>query len=1016
MTNSKLKIPYFILLTGLLIFTIIHLPIVFKKLDLIAYQKEQEENKEHLESEENKEAINKGRAEAEFKMLKNPLTNMIPPLAQRKAYAVAERALKTSLKTKARNATLPAVTITERGPTNFGGRSRSVDFDSRNQQIGLAGGVSGGIFRTTDGGANWTDVTPPGQIHNVTTIAQDRSTGNENTWYAAGGEQGGGTGNSRGAVFHGNGVWKSTDNGLTWSLLPSTAGVLEANDSPWDFVHRILVDPSNGNVYAGNSQGLYRSTDGGTNWTQIIQALNNNTITEIIRTTDGTFYAALNGDGIYKSTTGNIDGWIYIGGEAEIGLGTGRIILAFAPSANNLVYALFEGNTQTCGEFQSPSRLRRWDNTANGGNGAWTGNYDALICGVMSAQNGYNMALAVRPNNGNEVFFGGITFYRLTVTGNTTGSVVFAGGAQVFQMTNTTAHADIHSMLFTNDNLLWVATDGGIYNGDMSNAPSNGFVWANKNQGFVTYQYYRGDITPDVTSNMMGGGAQDNGTTILPANTSTASQVYFGDGFQFYLLSGKDATDYVTIASTQASGIGRRKATGNEEIMPGGPNNGYQGFFTYFLLDGDNKDYFYYPITNGNTTSMTHAELFRTRISATVNSSITGNSATGWQRMTLNGIAAQNNISAMATSLNAGYNGNAYTASDVNRQLYIGTDAGRVYRVSDPAFAAALNLTDITPTAITAGSYISSISVNPANDKEIMVTISNYGVSSIFHTMDASAATVVWTVIEGVATGPVALASIRSSIILTIGNTTVYLVGTSTGLYGTTMLNGTTTAWERIGATEIAYALCVDMKLRTADNKVALATHGNGMYLLDFSSNTGCIATLSLNDNPIAAGVYQSSNTITSTGTVASNTSVTMDAKTSITLQPNFSALAGSTFTAKIGGCNAFTLPENDRIEEVRKVIEPVDRPLQKEVEFSLYPSPASAEVTVDFNLSEPTSTYITLHHANGTLMKVLQSNKENSAGQQQLSFYAGEFPSGLYYVVISTPQIRKSQKLMIVK
>jgi photosystem II stability/assembly factor-like uncharacterized protein len=48
----------------------------------------------------------------------------------------------------------------------------------------MAGGVSGGLFRSTDGGANWTRVTPANEVHNVSSIAQDPRNGFQDTWYA----------------------------------------------------------------------------------------------------------------------------------------------------------------------------------------------------------------------------------------------------------------------------------------------------------------------------------------------------------------------------------------------------------------------------------------------------------------------------------------------------------------------------------------------------------------------------------------------------------------------------------------------------------------------------------------------------------------------------------------------------------------------------------------------------------------------------------------------------------------
>lgn len=782
------------------------------------------------------------RLQAEFKMLRDPATNTIPKKAVFEAFQAAEREREASLRSG--SGTLPTIGIDARGPSNYGGRCRSLDFDTRNVNIGIAGGVSGGIFRTTNNGDSWTPVTPAGQIHNLTCVAQDKSTGNEDTWYAGSGEQLGNSADGTEAAYYGNGVWKSMDNGMTWSLLGSTTGTLETFDTDWDYVHRILVDPTNRNVYAGNAGGVYRSINQGDNWEQVLPAPNpaSETITEIIRTTDGVFYAAISGEGIWKSDNGNSGSWTQIANSTTFGTTLGRIVLNFAPNATHLIYALFVGDDFTCGAATSSVYLRRWDNSANTGAGAWTGNYDNDIsdCGVpdltLDPQGGYNLCIAVRPNNANELFIGGERLYRFTVTGANSGTYVFAGGDQG-SPTATNIHVDHHLLLFTDNNTLWSTNDGGMRSTNVSNAPdpNEGFSWTSKTQGLVTYQFYRGDISPTNGSNLVGGGAQDNANNIIPNGTTNGIEVGGGDGIQFALMGGTNSSDFQAIISVQNGTVERANSSGETYISPN--EQQYQGFLTFFLLDGDNTEHLYFP-ANVEFTPTNKSQMFRTRVASTVENTVTGNSATGWELLDLNNIGDNEDITAMGLSRNTSFGGSAYTASTADRKLYIGTDFGKVYRVSDPAFASPLNLIDISPNGA-ADSYISDIAVHPNDDKELLVTVSNYNVSSIFHTVDATASPVVWTEVEGGAATAVAKASIRSAMITSAGAATLYVVGTSTGLYGTTMMNGNSTTWERIGANEIAYAVCVDMRLRTSDNKIGLATHGNGIFILSPSGDAG---------------------------------------------------------------------------------------------------------------------------------------------------------------------------------
>src|SRR4030095_800631 len=139
----------------------------------------------------------------------------------------------------------------------------------------VAGGVSGGIFRSTDGGANWTRVTPAGEVHNISSIAQDPRPGNQDKWYAGGGEYVGSSTDATGAGYLAYGLLRSTDNGITWTRVPLTnmtdfngsaitAGVPERFDHPFDYVHKISVNPTNGDVYFACPLRIVRSTNEGT--------------------------------------------------------------------------------------------------------------------------------------------------------------------------------------------------------------------------------------------------------------------------------------------------------------------------------------------------------------------------------------------------------------------------------------------------------------------------------------------------------------------------------------------------------------------------------------------------------------------------------------------------------------------------------------------------------------------------------------------------------------------------------
>src|SRR3990172_6109670 len=143
------------------------------------------------------------RMEWELMRLRDPATGMIPTNMRRRELAYAK-----TLPTDAGFMKAPANTWTAMGPYNAGGRTRAVAIDITNENVILAGAVSGGMWRSTDSGINWTKVTAPDQHHSVTSIVQDTRTGQNNVWYSGSGEA---FGNS--ADYIGNGMYKSVDGG-----------------------------------------------------------------------------------------------------------------------------------------------------------------------------------------------------------------------------------------------------------------------------------------------------------------------------------------------------------------------------------------------------------------------------------------------------------------------------------------------------------------------------------------------------------------------------------------------------------------------------------------------------------------------------------------------------------------------------------------------------------------------------------------------------------------------------------
>ncbi|MEJ7627197.1 MAG: T9SS type A sorting domain-containing protein [Ferruginibacter sp.] len=775
-----------------------------------------------------------------FDMLKDPATGKIPRNASRLAVDAALISPKyEQLPVSQRPAGV--MTVDVKGPTNLGGKTRALGIDVRNANIMIGGSTSSGVYRSSNGGASWTRVVPTGAIHNITSVAQDTRPGFQDTWYFGTGEASGNSA-SLGSSYRGFGIFKSTDNGITWNRLSSTSvGALEAFDNAFDYVHRIVVNPVNGDIYAASSNTIQKSSDGGSTFTPVLGTFTNLAIyTEIICTPTGRLYAAFAGtdanEGVYTSTTGNSGSWTKIAGTIlgvvtpaswKAANGYGRVVLNYAPSNPDIVYALYDNKkVSSCTTPALEADFFVYDQSAN----TWTDRSANLpdepgcLSGndPFATQGGYDLAITVQPNNANNVFIGGTNIYNSTdgfaTTTNTKRIGGYASPASYSQYPN--SHPDIHYFLFEpgSNNIMYAADDGGIQKADITTPV---ITWTPLNNSYVTYMYYHVDMSPVMGQNVFLGGTQDNGTPVIDGGT-TGTSVFGGDGTGVGFISYTNPTLFNIIASSQSGNLVRLTAPSfGFGIKPSGS---VSIFVTYCNLDQDNTNNLYYA---GLTS------LYRTRNASGITSGALGSASTNWERMTGAGISG--NIRSMATSRNKAFSDLPYSVSDANRKLYIGTETGLVYRLDDPAFtAAATAAVNITPAGAPAA-IVSSVSMNPSNDKEVIITYSNYNVNSVYHTLDATATPVVWTVIEGPAGTPVQLASARSSAIVKVAGITQYFVGTSVGLYTTSTPNGTSTAWTQVGSSEINYAVISQMRYRPSDNKILAGTHGNGMFLINLA-------------------------------------------------------------------------------------------------------------------------------------------------------------------------------------
>ena len=761
----------------------------------------------------------------------NPLTGMV---SKADKAAESRAALNAPLAFEGmKSAFASLANFTVRGPDNLGGRTRAIAFDLSNATGNtiLAGGVSSGVFRTTNGGTNWSRVSSLDQQHNVTSIAQDPRAGFQNIWYYSTGEGSGNSASFNGAFYAGHGVWRSSDNGLTWTQMSFPAANNEFTfDQRFDIITRIAVHPITGDLFVAALGAIFRFDISANAWLTEQTAtgpFGTDHVTDLVISSTGRVYTAFSGvgpaaqEGVWTSTnaTGVAAGtWSRIATDAApVGWNQiGRAVLAIAPSNQNLLYVLYESNAATASPGDSD--LWRW----NQATATWT-NFSNKIPDEaggsagndpFNTQGGYDMCVAVKPDNANFVVIGSTNAYKVTDINSTNfvriGGYAGASTYALYSVGGVSHHPDVQTLVFkpTAVNQLFSGTDGGIHRTVDVNAAS--VNWVNLNNNYITYQYYHAYLDPLNGSNAIIGGAQDNGTTAngtslgFSSNTNMFAQ-FSGDGCAC-AISRADACIPFYVSSQ--SGNIRRDCPVGATITPAGSAS---DFVTYFWLD---------PINNNNLYYAAEENLYRTKNATNVTTTV-GAGATSWQNLgTISGGVEW--ISTMVTSWGI-YN----TASS---KLFIGSDEGGIYRLNDPANTANLaGMVQITPAAVTKAFplIVSGLALHPSNANTLIAAYSNYGAASIFLTNNANAAVPTWVNVSR----NIEALSVRSVAIVEAGGSTLFVAGTSRGLY--TSPDPTTTDWTRVGNTTIGMALVSRLMYRPSDNKLLVGTHGNGMFMVD---------------------------------------------------------------------------------------------------------------------------------------------------------------------------------------
>ena len=447
-----------------------------------------------------------------------------------------------------------SLTWQEMGPDNVGGRTRAILIDKDDSNILYAGGVSGGLWKSTNSGYSWNIIEGTDQLEfsGVVSICQ---TTNGDIYFGTG--EGstsnlGGTSNGSTALI-GGGIYKSTDGGNSFEQLPSTSpSNFISTDFKFAAVTEIAAHNSDPNtLYAATNGGLQLSTDGGDTWSTEVPG----EFFDVEVASDNSVFAS-KVSSIYFSNNGQSGTFNTLDDVAfTFGLSSyGRIEIAVAPSDPDYVYAAYSnqwGLGRYKGIYRSTNKGQDWDLILPGWDGNTPPDYN-----IFNEQPNYSMALAVDPLNKDRIIIGGLDLWSFEY-GVSIEPISFWAIDPEYSWY---VHADQHEIVFdkTNPNRFYVGNDGGVFRTD-----NNGQEFSALNRGYSVTQFYTIDYTKDGKAI---GGTQDNGTQYIdfsnPVSIKAAFKATGGDG-------GHTQISYIdpdAVFAQSQNGDARRSEDGGENF------------------------------------------------------------------------------------------------------------------------------------------------------------------------------------------------------------------------------------------------------------------------------------------------------------------------------------------------------------------------------------------------------------------------------------------------------------------
>ena len=714
------------------------------------------------------------------------------------------------------------------GSATMSGRVAAIDAVQEGSRLTIyVGAASGGVWKSQNGGTTYKPVFDKQPVQSIGAIAIDPKNPKV-VWV--------GTGESwtRNSVSIGDGIYKTTDGGDNWTNL----GLRDS-----ERITKILIDPNDTNtVYAcvpgklwsdSEDRGVYKTTDGGKSWSKVLRGANASTGCSMIsfdRANPRTVYAGMwdfrrkgwsfrsggdgpnapSGSGLFKSTDGGVS-WNEI--SSTSGLPSkpwGRVAVTVAPSNANIVYVLIEAEPPKNGLYRSDDGGRTWQARDRSQFMIWRPFYFAN--------------LIVDPKNPDKIYKPG------------GGLIASNDGGRSFSGIGGGAHGDFHDVWIDPNNTDRIITgdDGGIwYSFDAGNR-----WW--KGENLPISQFYHVSLDMDRPYHVYGG-LQDNsswvGDSQYPGGITNDrwENMYGGDGFWMFVDTADP--DYI-YAEAQGGEIGRvhRRTHETRTIKP------LPQYKEGKLRFNWNTPIHMSPTQKG-VVYLGSQFLFRSRDHGQtwdrISPDLTTNDPEKQRQEESGGVTIDNSAAEMHTTIYA------IAESPKNPDVvWAGTDDGNVQVTRDGGKSWTNVVANVT--GIPKNAWVSYIDAGHGDDATAYATFDAHTFGDMhpyaYRTSDYGKT---WTPLVATDSGVRGYAHvIREDPV----NRNLLFLGTEFGLW--ISIDGGA-QWAQYKGGDMPNVAVRDLAIHPRDNDLVIATHGRGMWIIDDITPLRAL-TADVLDKPVA--------------------------------------------------------------------------------------------------------------------------------------------------------------------